>query len=104
MDRAVLDAFGIVPEYPDIYGNWHHLDDATARHLHRAMDVPEWASWPPPVDTVIVTRVGQQPEAPRGELELEDGGSRLVDGVGCPPTCRSATTRCTGTRARTRSP
>jgi 4-alpha-glucanotransferase len=81
MDRAVLDAFGIVPDYPDIYGNWHHLDDATARHLHGAMDVPAWASWPPPVDTVIVTQVGRQPEAPHGELQLEDGGRRAVDGV-----------------------
>jgi 4-alpha-glucanotransferase len=80
MDRAVLEAFGIVPEYPDIYGTWHHLDDATARHLHRAMDVPEWSSWPPPVDTVIVTRVGRQPEAPTGLLQLEDGGTRQVDG------------------------
>jgi 4-alpha-glucanotransferase len=81
MDRAVLDAFGIVPEYPDIYGNWHHLDDATARHLHAAMDVPAWSSWPPPVDTVLVTRAGEQPEVPRGELELEDGSRRAVDGV-----------------------
>jgi 4-alpha-glucanotransferase len=80
VDRAVLDAFGIVPEYPDIYGTWHHLDDATARHLHWAMDVPAWSSWPPPVDTVLVARVGEQPETPHGELELEDGTVRACPG------------------------
>jgi 4-alpha-glucanotransferase len=81
VDRAVLEAFGIVPEYPDIYGTWHHLDDDTARHLHRAMDVPEWASYPPPVDTVLITRPGREHAAPPGELELEDGRTRRVGGV-----------------------
>lgn len=81
MDRAVLEAFGIMPEYPDIYGTWHHLDGDTARHLHRAMDVPGSAGAPPPLDTVLVTRAGVERDAPHGELELEDGQTRPVGGV-----------------------
>jgi 4-alpha-glucanotransferase len=81
MDRERLLRLNIVPEYPDNFGQWHHLDEDTARRLLHAMDLPEDAQQLPDSDDVIVARAGWSREAPHGELELEDGGGRPIGGV-----------------------
>jgi 4-alpha-glucanotransferase len=81
IDRARLEAFGIAPEYPDIYGQWHQVDEGTAQHLLRAMDVPPDADVPPASDAVIVVRAGETAPTAAGELVLESGDRCRVDGA-----------------------
>jgi 4-alpha-glucanotransferase len=80
VDRAQLEAFGIAPAYADAFGTWNHLDDDVARHMLAAMDVPADADGPTERAWPIVTRAGSAADAPPGELELEDGTTRRVDG------------------------
>lgn len=80
VDRNRLAAFGIMPAYPDAFGNWHDLEAEAAHHLLWAMDVPDDAPGPPTIDTVIVARVGDGTVLPEGALVLEDGAERRAGG------------------------
>ncbi len=80
LDHTRLAALGIMPSYPDAFGTWHDLDQDAARHLLRAMDLPEHAEAAPVTDAVLVTRTDAGDLAPPGELELEDGTTRPVAG------------------------
>lgn len=79
MDHQRLERLGITPQYTDNLGNHHRVDDETAAGLLASMGLPADAQHLPVGDDLVVVRAGEPRRVASGELELEDGSSRLVD-------------------------
>jgi 4-alpha-glucanotransferase len=80
MDHEQLAALGIWTSYHDAFGTRYDLSEDAAAQLLSAMDVAPGERLPDGSDAVLVTGPHRGAWVPPGELELEDGARRRVDG------------------------
>lgn len=75
------DGWGIVTAYEDAFGTWTEVPAETRDSLVRAMGGDPADQAPPPVDDVLVVRVGETHPLPGVRaIRLEDGSVRDLDG------------------------